>query len=108
VRVLAETPRPLRPLTVSAALGPGGVRVTMRDGPMLYFGSPRRAAAKWAAATRVIGDVTARGARYVDVRVADRPVVGTTPPQGLVAAATSRKSAPRRQGAGTETSLESR
>lgn len=109
VRVLAESPRALRPLAVSAAFGPGGIRVTMRDGPMLYFGSPDRPAAKWAAAARVIGDVNARGARYVDVRVAERPVVGTTPPRALVSAgSSSEKSAPATHTGQTETTLESR
>lgn len=84
VGVLAGTPRALRPLVASAAFGPGGVRAIVRGGPIVYFGSPEQAAAKWASAARVIGDVTARGARFVDVRIAERPVVGTTPPAGLV------------------------
>jgi hypothetical protein len=84
VGVLAGTPHALRPLVVSAAFGPGGIRAIVRGGPIVYFGSPQQAVAKWASAARVIGDVSARGARFVDVRVAERPVVGTTPPAGLV------------------------
>jgi cell division protein FtsQ len=87
VGVLAGTPRALRPLVVSASFGPGGVRAIVRGGPIVYFGSPQQAAAKWISAARVIGDVSARGARFVDVRVAERPVVGTTPPAGLVSQA---------------------
>lgn len=87
VGVLAGTPRALRPLVVSASFGPGGVRAIVRDGPIVYFGSPKQAVAKWASAARVIGDVSARGARFVDVRVAARPVVGATPPAGLVSQA---------------------
>jgi cell division septal protein FtsQ len=58
-----------------------GYVATLRDGPDLIFGPARRLRAKWAAASRVLADLDARGATYVDLRLPGRPAVG-----GLAAA----------------------
>lgn len=79
IRVLAAAPAALRPLTSGIRSTRGGFRVSMRNGPQLIFGAPTDAAAKWAAATRVLADPTAKGARYVDVRMPGRPVAGPFP-----------------------------
>ena len=53
-----------------------GLVVTVRDGPELIFGGTDRLEAKWAAALRVLADSDAAGAKYVDVRIPERPVAG--------------------------------
>jgi cell division protein FtsQ len=80
-----------------------GYVAQLRDGPELIFGPATRLRAKWAAAARVLADLDARGASYVDLRIPDRPAVGglagatltpvapaasapTTPPAGAAAA----------------------
>ena len=69
-----------------------GFVANLRDGPELIFGSPTRLRAKWAAAARILADLEARGASYLDLRLPGRPAVGglaaetVTPvaPAGLV------------------------
>jgi len=58
-----------------------GYVAELRDGPELIFGAASRLRAKWAAAARVLADLEARGATYVDLRIPSRPAVG-----GLAAA----------------------
>jgi cell division protein FtsQ len=53
-----------------------GYVAQLRDGPELIFGSATRLGAKWAAATRVLADLEARGASYLDLRIPSRPAVG--------------------------------
>ena len=53
-----------------------GYVAELRDGPELLFGSARQLRAKWAAAARVLADLEARGATYVDLRIPGRPAVG--------------------------------
>ena len=53
-----------------------GYVAELRDGPELLLGSATRLRAKWAAAARVLADLEARGATYVDLRLPDRPAVG--------------------------------
>jgi hypothetical protein len=53
-----------------------GYVAELRDGPQLIFGPATRLRAKWAAAARVLADLEARGASYVDLRIPDRPAVG--------------------------------
>ena len=48
----------------------------LRDGPDLIFGDARRAAAKWAAAARVLAEPSAAGATYLDLRVPERVAAG--------------------------------
>ena len=73
VLVLAGAPSELRPLIERAYGAKDGVRVAMRTGPTLRFGSPRRLAAKWAAVTRVLADPSSGGASLLDVRLPERP-----------------------------------
>jgi cell division protein FtsQ len=51
----------------------------LRDGPELIFGDATRVRAKWAAAARVLADLEASGASYVDVRIPGRPAAGGLP-----------------------------
>jgi len=53
-----------------------GYVATLREGPELIFGGASRLPAKWAAAARVLADLEARGASYVDLRIPGRPAVG--------------------------------
>ena len=55
----------------------------LRDGPELIFGDATRVRAKWAAAARVLADLEASGASYIDVRVAGRPAVGGLPAETI-------------------------
>ena len=84
VAVLAAAPAVIRTHITRVFVGLHGLTAQLRDGPSLYFGPARRLAAKWAAAVRVLADVTARGATYIDLRVPERPAAGglesSTPP----------------------------
>ena len=53
-----------------------GYVATLREGPELIFSGATRLTAKWAAAARVLADLEARGASYVDLRIPGRPAVG--------------------------------
>jgi cell division septal protein FtsQ len=81
VDVLAEAPRRLRRLIGRTYLTAKGLRITMRNGPVLYFGSDSRPAAKWAAAARVLSDEASHGAEFIDVRLPERPVAGGFEPE---------------------------
>jgi len=76
VALLAAAPARLRPRVLRVTGGRGGLNVVLRRGPRLIFGPPVRVAAKWAAATRVLADAGSAGARYLDVRIPERPVAG--------------------------------
>lgn len=56
--------------------GARGVVVTLDKGTQLIFGSSAAADLKWRSAAAVLADPDAKGARYIDLRVADRPAVG--------------------------------
>jgi cell division protein FtsQ len=56
----------------------------LRDGPEVIFGDAGRAEAKWAAASRVLADLEASGASYVDVRIPGRPAAGGLPAETIV------------------------
>jgi cell division protein FtsQ len=56
----------------------------LREGPELIFGNASRVEAKWAAAARVLADLEASGAAYVDVRIPGRPAVGGLPAETIV------------------------
>jgi cell division protein FtsQ len=53
-----------------------GFVAELRDGPDLIFGRPAQLRAKWAAAARILADLEARGASYLDLRLPGRPAVG--------------------------------
>ncbi|MGH2847444.1 MAG: cell division protein FtsQ/DivIB, partial [Thermoleophilaceae bacterium] len=61
--------------------GHRGLVAEMRDGPELVFGDASRLAAKWAAAARVLADLEASGASYIDLRIPGRPAAGGLPAQ---------------------------
>jgi cell division protein FtsQ len=81
VGLLAGAPAELRARISRVGLDEHGLVAQLTDGPELYFGAAARLAAKWAAATRVLGDLTARGASYLDVRVPERPAAGGLEPE---------------------------
>jgi cell division protein FtsQ len=61
-----------------------GLVAELREGPELIFGDGTRLHAKWAAAARVLADLEASGASYVDVRIPGRPAVGGLPAETIV------------------------
>ena len=61
-----------------------GQVATLREGPELVFGDASRVRAKWAAAARVLADLEASGASYIDVRIPGRPAVGGLPAETIV------------------------
>jgi cell division protein FtsQ len=70
-------PAPLRPRVLRVAWTRSrGLVATLRDGPDVVLGGVGRARAKWLAAARVLADASSSGARYVDVRVPERPAAG--------------------------------
>jgi cell division protein FtsQ len=60
--------------------GDEGLTVDLRDGPPLIFGGRDDAAAKWAAAARVLAEPSAAGATYLDLRVPGRVAAGGVGP----------------------------
>jgi cell division protein FtsQ len=76
VAVMGAAPQGLRGYVQGIQFGPDGMRVTLRNGPLLDFGDGARARAKWIAAARVLGDPRGAGASYLDVRIPERPVAG--------------------------------
>jgi cell division protein FtsQ len=64
--------------------GDSGLVARLREGPELIFGDARRVQAKWAAAARVLADLEASGASYIDVRIPGRPAVGGLPAETIV------------------------
>ena len=101
--VLGGAPPKVRPLLDRAWVNGDGVRVALRDGPVLRFGPPVRLAAKWAAATRLLASRAAVGAETIDVRLPERPSVTgfgvaaqeTAPAATTEPAATTRPPTPR-------------
>jgi cell division protein FtsQ len=60
--------------------GDEGLTMDLRDGPPLFFGTRDDAAAKWAAAARVLAEPSAAGATYLDLRVPGRVAAGGVGP----------------------------
>ncbi len=75
----AAAPRPLAAWLERLRRGPEGWTVELRDGPELRFGSLADVPLKWSAAAAVLRSRAARGARYVDLRLPDRPSAGGFP-----------------------------
>jgi cell division septal protein FtsQ len=76
-RVLGATPTPLRGDIDAVGFRPSdGVTVRLRGGIELRFGGPSGAAAKWSAAAALLADPRLTSARYIDLRVPERPAVG--------------------------------
>jgi cell division protein FtsQ len=76
VAVMAAADKRLRPYVADVEFAPDGLRIVLRNGPLLQFGDASRARAKWQAAARLLGDPRAFGASYVDLRAPARPVAG--------------------------------
>jgi cell division protein FtsQ len=75
--VAGGAPAVLRTRIEEVERRPGeGYVAELTDGPELIFGPATRLRAKWAAAARVLADLEARGATYVDLRIPSRPAVG--------------------------------
>jgi cell division protein FtsQ len=74
--VAAEAPTPLLARGERLWWGPEGLTMDLRDGPPLVFGTRDDAAAKWAAAARVLAEPSAAGATYLDLRVPGRVAAG--------------------------------
>lgn len=95
VAVLEAAPPALRVRVAQVAGSAKGLVASLRNGPQIYFGGADRLGAKWSAAGAVIADPAARGARYVDVRVPERPALGGAPePVGVPAAGASGTDSP--------------
>jgi len=75
-QLAAGAPSPLAAWLERVRRGGGGWVVELEDGPELRFGAARDIDAKWTAAAAVLGARSARGARYVDLRLPDRPAAG--------------------------------
>jgi cell division protein FtsQ len=74
--VAAAAPQPLLAKGERLWWGPEGLTLDLRDGPPLVFGTRDDAAAKWAAAGRVLAEPSAAGATYLDLRVPGRVAAG--------------------------------
>jgi cell division protein FtsQ len=76
-RIAAAAPRPLAAWLEQVRRSRVGWVVELKEGPELRLGTARDLARKWAAAAAVLSARSARGARYVDVRLPDRPAAGS-------------------------------
>ena len=74
--VAAAAPQPLLERSEEIYFGPEGLTADLTDGPPLVFGNGEDAAAKWAAAARVLAAPSAVGATYLDLRVVGRVAAG--------------------------------
>lgn len=74
--VLGAAPPVLARFVARAYEGAEGLTVAMRNGLLVYFGDSSRPHAKWLALAGVLADPSSAGARYVDVRVPERPAAG--------------------------------
>jgi cell division protein FtsQ len=74
--VAAAAPEPLLDRSERLSYGPDGLTIDLRSGPPLVFGTADDAAAKWAAAARVLAEPSAAGATYLDLRVPGRVAAG--------------------------------
>jgi hypothetical protein len=77
--VIGAAPSALRPLIDRATVTHDyGVVVTMHGGIQLRFGTGGDREGQWAAAAAVLADPALGSLTYVDVRVPERPAVGST------------------------------
>src|ERR671914_803084 len=61
-----------------------GLVAELREGPELIFGDATRLRSKWAAAARVLADLEASGASYIDLRIPGRPAAGGLPAETII------------------------
>jgi cell division protein FtsQ len=84
--VLAAAPYPmLARISQVSTIGGHGLVAQLRSGLSIVFGDTGRLAAKWTAATAVLGDSGSAGAAYIDVTEPARPAAGVTPARSGVA-----------------------
>lgn len=76
VAVLGAAPAVLARFIARVYDGAEGLTVAMRNGLLVYFGDSSRPHAKWLSLARVLADPSSAGARYIDVRVPERPAAG--------------------------------
>jgi len=77
---VAAAPAAMRAHLGRVFLGSQGLEADLgSSGPQVILGDGQRLRAKWIAAARVLGDSGAQGARYLDVRLPERPVAGGLP-----------------------------
>jgi hypothetical protein len=74
--VLGAEPAPFRKVVARVFSGAKGITVALRDGLLVYFGDATLPHAKWLSLARVLLDQSSAGARYIDVRVPERPAAG--------------------------------
>jgi cell division protein FtsQ len=74
--VADAAPPALAKRTVSIQWGSRGLSAELESGPPLIFGASSDAAAKWAAAARVLADPSSVGATYLDLRIPGRVAAG--------------------------------
>src|SRR4051794_6356597 len=79
VAVLAAAKARLRNRVQTVEKGKGGLRATLRGGGTIVLGAPIMLRDKWIAAAKVLKDASAKGAKYIDVRIPGRPVAGGLP-----------------------------
>jgi cell division protein FtsQ len=77
----ATAPKPLAAWLKQVRRGSEGWTIELRDGPELRFGARADLPAKWSAAAAVLRSRAARGARYLDLRLPDRPAAGGFAPR---------------------------
>jgi cell division protein FtsQ len=80
LEVAAKAPDPLRGRTEELIVDDRGVIATLHNGPELVFGNGQDARKKWAAAARVLAEISAQGATYLDLRIPGRVAAGGLAP----------------------------
>jgi cell division septal protein FtsQ len=75
VRILAATPKALRPFVASVKWGKTGIDVQLTSGIAIRFGDQSEADRKWAAAAAMLADPSVTRLSYVDVHAPTRPDV---------------------------------
>ncbi|MBE2314701.1 FtsQ-type POTRA domain-containing protein [Solirubrobacter sp. CPCC 204708] len=78
--VAGAAPDPLRGRTDEVKVDKRGVIVDLQEGPELIFGGGDEADKKWAAAARVLAEISAQGATYLDLRIPGRVAAGGLAP----------------------------
>lgn len=90
VRLLAAAPWQLIEQIADVTQRRGrGLIVTLRHGPIVYFGNSAQAPAKWAALVAVLASPGAAGAGYIDVADPEHPATGGGSVAGVSVAAGS-------------------
>jgi cell division protein FtsQ len=91
VALLAAAPyRLLSIVSQVTTMATHGLVAQIRGGPNIYFGAADRLAAKWIAASEVLGDSGSGGAGYIDVTDAQRPAAGAGSDQATTGASSGQ------------------